>query len=192
VSSTETSGATVVVETPRLTLRHLTPADADSLAAVWSDAEAMRYFPRVLTPAEVKELIERNLQQYRKEGHGLYAVVLRASGEVIGDCGLVRQHVHGRDEIEVAYHLRSSVWGKGYATEAAGACLYHGFRRLGLNRIVVLVRPENQPACRVAEKLGMTVEKQVLWRGIQHLVYAVAGTAWAERAGPAGEFANPE
>lgn len=181
MSSTETSGAPVVVETPRLTLRHLTPADAGSLAAVWSDAEAMKYFPRVLTPAQVKELIERNLQSYRKEGHGLYAVVLRATGEVIGDCGLLRQHVHGRDEIEVAYHFRPSVWGKGYATEAAGACVYHGFRSLGRNRIVALVRPENQPACRVAEKLGMTAEKQVLWRGILHSVYAVADTAWAER-----------
>ena len=154
MSAPETSGATVVVETPRLTLRHLTPADADSLAAVWSDAEAMRYFPRVLTPAEIEELIERNLQQYRKEGHGLYAVVLKATGEVIGDCGLVRQHVHGRDEIEVAFHFQPSFWGKGYATEAAGACVYHGFRRMGLNRIVALVRPENQHACRIAEKLG--------------------------------------
>ena len=181
MSSTETSGASVVVETPRLTLRHLTPADAGSLAAVWSDAEAMKYFPRVLTPAQVGELIERNLQSYRKEGHGLYAVVLRATGEVIGDCGLLRQHVHGRDEVEVAYHFRPSVWGKGYATEAAGACVYHGFRRLGRNRIVALVRPENQPACRVAEKVGMTLEKQVLWRGILHSVYAVADTAWAER-----------
>ena len=180
----------VVVETPRLTLRHLTPADADSLAAVWSDAEAMRYFPRVLTPAEVDELIERNLQRYSKEGHGLYAVALRASGEVIGDGGLVRQHVHGRDEVAVAYHLRPSVWGKGYATEAAGACVFHGFRHLGLNRIVALVRPENQPACRVAEKLGMTVEKQVLWKGIMHSVYAVSNTAWAERAGTASDFAN--
>src|ERR1035438_7655107 len=115
--------ADLILETERLTLRPLTREDADAIFAVLGDAIAMQHYPRRFTRKDAEEWIERNLRRYAEHGHGLYAVVLKASGEVIGDCGLVTQQIEGRPELEVGYHLRRDQWGHGYATEAARACL---------------------------------------------------------------------
>ena len=89
------------LETQRLVLRAMSPEDVESLLAVWGDAQTMLYYPKPYTRAEVVELIERQRRRYVDDGHGLWAAVLKSSGEVIGDCGLVRQQVEGRrgDEI---------------------------------------------------------------------------------------------
>src|ERR1700744_6151255 len=95
-----------ILETPRLLLREFIPDDVDALALVLSDAETMRYYPAPLNPAGVAAWIERNRNRYGKYGHGLWAMVLQSSGEVIGDCGLTLQNVDGIDEIEIGYHVR--------------------------------------------------------------------------------------
>jgi len=100
-------------------------------------------------------------------------MVLKSSGELVGDCGLVQQEVIGEELVEIGYHVRRDLWGNGLATEAARACRDFGFSQLGFERLISLIRPENQPSRRVAEKTGMTVWKETMWRGIPHLVYAV-------------------
>src|ERR1035441_853663 len=122
--------ADLILETERLTLRRLHPDDADAIFAVLGDVIAMQHYPRRFARKDAEEWIERNLRRYAEHGHGLYAVVLKASGEVIGDCGLVTQQIEGRPELEVGYHLRRDQWGHGYATEAARACLDYAFREL--------------------------------------------------------------
>jgi RimJ/RimL family protein N-acetyltransferase len=82
------------------------------------------------------------------------------------------QEVEGRNEIEVGYHVRRDLWGNGYATEAARACMEYAFSRLGTARVVSMIRPENRQSRRVAEKNGLVCEKIVLWRGFDHCVYA--------------------
>ena len=84
-----------ILETERLLLREFVPDDVDALAAVLSDPETMRYYPAALDRAGVAAWIERNRRRYADAGHGLWAMVLKASGEVIGDCGLARQAVDG-------------------------------------------------------------------------------------------------
>src|ERR1700682_5784133 len=110
-----------ILETERLLLREFVPGDADALATVISDPETMRFYPQPPDRAGVESWIERNRRRYRDDGHGLWAMVLKASGEVIGDCGLTRQTVDAVDEIEIGYHLRRDLWGQGLASEAAGA-----------------------------------------------------------------------
>ena len=100
-------------------------------------------------------------------------MVLKASGELIGDCGLARQSVDGLDEIEIGYHVRRDLWGQGYAPEAAAACRDYGFKRLGAERLISLIRPENLPSQRVAEKIGLVLWKTVTWRDLFHHVYAI-------------------
>ena len=103
----------------------------------------MRFYPEPRDRAGVESWIERNRQRYRDCGHGLWAMVLKSSGQVVGDCGLARQTVDGVDEIEIGYHLRRDLWGQGLAPEAAGACRDYGFERLGAEQLIALIRPAN-------------------------------------------------
>jgi ribosomal-protein-alanine N-acetyltransferase len=163
-----------LIETARLWLRPLEFADEDALYAVFSDPVAMQWFPRVRTRDEVRAGIERNRQRFADDGTGLLALVLKNSGEVIGDCGPVLQDVDGRWELEVGYHLRRDYWNRGFATEAARACMEYAFESLGAETIISLIRPENLPSRRVAEKNGLTLEKVVRWRDYDHCVYRIA------------------
>ncbi len=163
----------LVLETDRLLLREFLPGDIDALAKVISDPVTMRFYPEPRDRAGVESWIERNRQRYRDDGHGLWAMVLKSSGEVVGDCGLTRQTVDGVDEIEIGYHVRRDLWGQGLAPEAAAACRDYGFERLGVERLISLIRPENLPSRRVAEKIGLSLWKEVRWRDLPHCVYVI-------------------
>jgi [ribosomal protein S5]-alanine N-acetyltransferase len=162
-----------ILETERLLLREFVSEDVDALAAVLSDPETMRFYPAPLDRAGVAAWIERNRQRYADHGHGLWAMVLKSSGKVIGDCGLTRQTVDGIDEIEIGYHVRRDLWGRGYAPEAARTCQAYGFGRLGADRLISLIRPENLPSRRVAEKTGLKLWKEVMWKEMPHCVYVI-------------------
>jgi [ribosomal protein S5]-alanine N-acetyltransferase len=162
-----------ILETNRLLLREFVPGDIDALAAVISDPETMRFYPESLDCAGVESWIERNRRRYQDDGHGLWAMVLKSNGEVVGDCGLTRQTVDEVDEIEIGYHVRRDLWGRGLAPEAAGACREYGFEHLGAKRLISLIRPENLPSRRVAEKIGLTWWKDAMWRDLLHCVYVI-------------------
>ena len=162
-----------IIETERLQLRKFVLDDVDALARVISDPETMRYYPAPFDRSGVLEWIQRNVRRYALDGHGLWAMVLKESGEMIGDAGLTRQSVDGADEIECGYHLRRDYWGKGLATEAARACRDYGFAHLKVDHIISLIRPDNWPSRRVAERNGMTVWKEVVWRDLPHCVYVI-------------------
>src|SRR5437667_5078766 len=156
--------AVTILETGRLILREFCPSDIGPLAEILSDAQTMCFYPAPFDHAEVQDWIERNCQRYRKDGFGLWAMVLKSSGEMVGDCGLVQQEVDGEELVEIGYHVRRDLWGNGLATEAAQASRDLGFSKSGIERLISLIRPENQPSRRVAEKTGMTVEKETMWR----------------------------
>lgn len=162
-----------VLETSRLRLREFRRNDADALALVISDPETMRFYPAPFDRAGVEQWIERNLRRYAEYGHGLWGMVLKSTGELIGDCGLTFQDVDGIDELEIGYHVRRDLWGQGLATEAARACRDYGFGRLSAEKIISLIRPENLPSRRVAEKNGMTIWKETTHQNLSHLVYGI-------------------
>ena len=168
----------VTLETARLVLRPLTPEDVPALLAVVGDAETMRFYPRALTAGEVAQAIAQQQERYRT-GTGLLAMVLRETGEVIGDCGPVWQEVErgAAPELEIGYHVRRDCWNRGYATEAARAVRDDAFARLDCGHVISLIRPENGTSRRVAEKNGLTLDRMVLWRDYEHCVYRLAREA---------------
>jgi [ribosomal protein S5]-alanine N-acetyltransferase len=167
-----------ILETPRLILREFVTDDGDALALVLSDADTMRFYPAPLDKAAVKEWIARNRRRYAKDGHGLWAIVSRSTGELIGDCGLTTQTVDHADEIEIGYHVRRDCWCQGFATEAARACREYGFAKLSVERLISIIRPENLPSRRVAEKIGMKIWRGVMRAGCLHSVYSLSREQW--------------
>jgi [ribosomal protein S5]-alanine N-acetyltransferase len=163
----------LVLETRRLSLREFEPEDLDALAAILSDPETMRYYPAPFGREAVADYIQRNRTRYANDGYGLWAMILKSTCELIGDCGLVRQSVDGADEIEIGYHVRRDLWGQGYASESARACRGFGFANLAIERLISLIRPENLASRRVAEKNGMTICKEVTRANLLHYVYAI-------------------
>ena len=161
-----------MLETGRLRLREFVPQDADALAAVLGDPVAMQYYPSALDRRGVEEWIGKNIGRYQRDGYGLWAMVLKDSGQLIGDCGCTLQEVEGKNHVEVGYHVRRDLWGNGYATEAAQACMDYAFVRLGASRVISMIRPENVQSRRVAEKNGLVCEKVIFWRGYDHCIYA--------------------
>ena len=100
---------------------------------------------------------------------------------MIGYCGFFHQEVDGTEEIEIGYRLDPDYWSGGLATEAARAVRDHAFRDLKLQRVISLIHPENAPSRRVAEKIGMKIEKETVFRGFPTLVFAIPREQW--RAG---------
>jgi RimJ/RimL family protein N-acetyltransferase len=164
---------TTVLETGRLRLRPLDPADADALAAVLGDPRTMRWYPHAFSREEVETWIARNRNLWEERRLGLWGLELKETGELIGDCGPTIQHVEGVDEIELGWHVRRDRWGQGLAPEAAAACRDLCLGERGITRLIALVRPENTQSGRVAEKIGMTVAFETMHANLRHYVYSL-------------------
>ena len=160
------------IETPRLILRPMVADDAMPLLALFGDPAFMAAFD---APAfgldDMRAWVERNLAHQGRHGFGLWTIVEKATGEVIGDCGFEVMDVEGETVAELGYDLRRDRWGCGYATEAARAASDHGRRVLRLDRIVSLVREGNVRSARVAERLGMRLDGTVERDGIRYRRY---------------------
>jgi RimJ/RimL family protein N-acetyltransferase len=161
-----------VLETERLWLRRFSPDDLDELASILTDAETMQYYPRPFTRDEASAWIAQNLGRYKTDGFGLWAIESKETGEFLGDCGPVRRLVDDRDEVEIGWQVKRSHWRQGIASEAGIACRDYAFGPLGLTRVISLIRPENVPSRGVAEKLGMSIDKTIDYKGMTHHVYA--------------------
>jgi len=156
----------IVLETERLRLRRFTPDDAADNYRIYTDDENMRFMGR---PPDSVELERYNILKhienyYDTHGFGLWAVVLKEEGRLIGRCGLLYQPVEGTREVEVSYLIDRRYWGRGLATEAARETVRLGFGRYGFPRIVALINPENVASARVAEKVGLKHERDVRFR----------------------------
>jgi ribosomal-protein-alanine N-acetyltransferase len=161
------------IETDRLDLRPLTAADLGALHELNADPGAMRYAGGATCSVDESEArLRRLIEHHERHGFSLWAVVERASGNVIGDAGLVLLEFRG-PEIELAYRLKSPVWGKGYATEAAAAWVAYGFDELALARIVAVTDPDNVASQRVLEKVGMRFERMTSYDGARVRLYGI-------------------
>jgi len=134
-----------ILETPRLRLREMSLGDLEFVAAMLSHPEVMRFYPKLYSRQEAEAWIERQLGRYARNGHGLWLAEDRATGEPVGQVGLVMQPLDGAEEPEIGYLIHRPYWRQGLATEAALATRDWSFGTLGLPRVISLIRPENLP-----------------------------------------------
>lgn len=158
--------------TERLAFREMTVDDLDDMADLLGDPEVMEFYRHPKDRSEALDWIMWNQRLYRDHGFGLWLIELRATGTFVGDCGLTVQEVDGATEIEVGYHVRRSVQLRGYATEAAAASRDYARDVLGLDRLIAIIRPGNVASQRVAEKIGLSLEKEVLRHGRRKRIFA--------------------
>lgn len=147
----------MILETRRLLLREMTQNDLPALRAILQDEETMYAYNGAFDESETQAWLDRQLARYAKDGFGLFAVVLRETGEMIGQCGLTMQPWRDAQVLEVGYLFNRAHWHHGYATEAARACMDYAFTRLGAREVCSIIRETNLPSRRVAERNGMTL-----------------------------------
>ena len=152
----------ITLETQRLVFRRLVPGDLDALAALYADPAVRRYFPEgTLTRDETREELEHFLHGHPLDARcGLWATLLKETGEFVGRCGLLVYDIDGRREHEVAYTIARRHWGRGLGTEAARGVRDYGFHALGLERLICLIDHGNVASQRVAAKIGMAFERE--------------------------------
>jgi ribosomal-protein-alanine N-acetyltransferase len=163
-----------VIDTPRLALRVFDDGDVDALEGVHGDPRVMHFSvngPK--TRDQICRFIHNMQARHQRDGHSQWAVVWKATGRCIGECGILLQDVEGAREHEIGYRLNSDFWGRGIATEAATACRDYGFVTLGFERLVSIIDPRNLASIRVAEKVGMAREKSAVFHGIPVSIYAL-------------------
>jgi RimJ/RimL family protein N-acetyltransferase len=162
-------------ETSRLRVRHFHRDDLDAFAALCADPEVMRYVGdgETLPHSEVARWIEVCGDKYATRGYGTSAVFEKATGEFVGYCGVVR--APGNDFDELIYAFDRSAWGQGYATEVGRAMLGYVFARSSLTEIYATIYEDNLGSRKVADKLGMTVEKQLTEPDGKTVIFYVIG-----------------
>ena len=155
--------------TPRLRFREMADDDLDEMTAVLGAPDPVRPTRRQRTRADAERWIAWNIQNYAEHGHGLW-VVETHEGELVGDCGLTIQDVEGEPFVEVGYHVKLELRGQGLATEAAAA-VRDAARDAGIPHLVAIIRPENTPSQRVAQKIGLTLQRTVFKNGGDALIF---------------------
>lgn len=146
----------MILETDRLLLRELRCGDFDALYAVLANTDIMKHYPYTFDEARVRNWITRNMDRYQKDGFGLWAVVLKDSGEMIGDYGITMQSINGQWLPEIGYHIRADHQRKGYAFEAATACVRYAFDHYDFPAVYCYMKYSNIPSRKTAMKIGMT------------------------------------
>jgi RimJ/RimL family protein N-acetyltransferase len=166
-----------MIETDRLLLRPMREDDVEALLGVFGDPRVMAAFEsQPFDLPRMERWVRRNLEHQEKYGYGLFTVILRETGQPIGDCGYEWMEFEGLDVVELGYDLRSDHWGRGLATEAALAARDYALDTLGLPGLVSLIRQENMASRRVAEKIGMSWKRDVPRYERLYSVYALTRT----------------
>jgi ribosomal-protein-alanine N-acetyltransferase len=174
--------STRVLETDRLSFRHLGLEDLDALAAIQGDPEVMHFFPSGARSREQTRLdLQRCMLLQAEHGFSLWATIDRATGVFIGRCGLLPQALQDLKEVEIAYMIARSHWGRGLATEAAVAIRDHGFDALGIDRLVSIIHRDNLASRRVAEKAGLRRERMIQFMDHRCWLYGIASSDRGER-----------
>ena len=148
------------IETERLYLREMNMEDFEALYKVLADPEIMQHYPYSFDEERVREWIERNMGRYETYGFGLWAVCLKDTDEMIGDCGLTLQNIEGEMLPEIGYHIRANCQRKGYAKEAAKAVLDWSFENTDYPAIYSYCKYTNVGSYKTAESIGMRFDRE--------------------------------
>jgi RimJ/RimL family protein N-acetyltransferase len=153
----------------------MSPDDAPALLSVFGDPRVMAAFgEKPFGPAEAEGWLQRRLDHWASHGYGLFAVILKEAGALIGDCGLENLELEGGPVVELGYDIASAYWDRGLATEAATAVLNFGLGELRLPEVVSLIRTGNLRSRRVAEKVGLSFLRELTHEGTQYWLFGLA------------------
>ncbi len=150
----------MILTTERLFLREMVTGDFDALYRVLADPDIMQHYPYTFDEDRVRRWIERNIKRYQEDGFGLWAVCLKDSGEMIGDCGLTLQTINGELLPEIGYHIRGDCQRKGYAREAARAVRNWAFQNTDYPALYAYCKYTNEASIRTAESIGMHFDSE--------------------------------
>ncbi len=172
------------IETERLLLREMTGQDFDALYRVLADSDIMQHYPYAFDETRVRGWIERNIQRYKTFGFGLWAVCLKETGEMIGDCGLTMQLIGGQIKPEIGYHIRGDQQRKGYAKEAAVAVRDWTFRHTPFRMVYSYMKHTNEASAKTAEAYGCRqVDVYEDEENERTRVFAISREAWEALSG---------
>lgn len=162
----------VTLETERLRLRFMEERDLDAIAAIFADAETMKYIGTgvVFNRNETWRSISGVLGHWLMKGHGMWTVEMRDTNEVVGRVGFIDPE--GWPGFELGWIIARPHWGKGYAIESVRAAYGYAIDTLKRDRVISLIRPGNTRSVRVAEKLGFVRDGMVELLGASAMVYA--------------------
>lgn len=167
----------MVAETQRLYLRKMTQEDYAPLCKILQDEEVMYAYEHAFDSTEVQQWLDKQFKSYREYGFGLWAVILKETGEMIGQCGLTMQECGSEQLLEIGYLFQKAFWHQGYATEAAKACKRYAFETLGADAVFSIIRDTNQASRNVALRNGMhicgSMIKQYWNMDMPHTIYCV-------------------
>lgn len=174
----------VILETERLLLRKLEQSDYADLCKILQDEAVMYAYEGAFCDEEVQVWLDNQLRRYQEEGVGLYAVILKKTGELIGQCGLTMQEIPTQRVLEVGYLFQKAFWHQGFATEAARACKEYAFSVLGAEEVFSIIRDTNTASQNVAKRNGMLQGDTFVkhYRGIDmpHYIFSVKRKACQE------------
>ena len=171
----------MIIETERLFLREMKESDFDALYKVLADSDIMRHYPYTFDESRVRNWIQRNIERYRIFGFGLWAVCLKETGEMIGDCGLTLQLIDGRIKPEIGYHIRANKQRNGYAKEAAIAVRDWTFYNTPFQIVYSYMKYTNEPSVKTAISYGCKqVEEYKDDENEITKVFAISKDQWAD------------
>jgi ribosomal-protein-alanine N-acetyltransferase len=159
--------------TDHLIAERLRVEGLDELCRMHRDPSVMATLGGVRSDDQTQQFLHDNLQHWDRHGYGLWMFRARTDGQFVGRGGLRNVHVGGHDEVELAYALMATFWGRGLATEMAAAILTVAFTQLALTDIVAFTLSTNQASCRVMEKVGCTFERNILHASLPHVLYRI-------------------
>ena len=167
----------IILETDRLYLREMCKRDYCSLCKILQDADVMYAYEHAFSDYEVLQWLDNQINRYKKYGFGLWAAILKDTGEMIGQCGLTMQNIGESEVPEIGYLFQKAFWHKGYATEAAIACKHYAFDNLGYDEVYSIIRDTNIASQNVAKRNGMTKKgvfiKHYYGIDMRHYIFSV-------------------
>ena len=172
----------MVIETERLFLREMTEDDFHSLYKILADSNIMQHYPYIFDEGRVRNWIVRNIERYKTFGFGLWAVCLKATSEMIGDCGLTMQLINGQIKPEIGYHIRADMQRKGYAKEAAIAVRDWTFMNTSFNIVYSYMKYTNEASAKTAISYGC-IQVDEFTDDINEItkVFAISRDEWTNR-----------
>lgn len=166
----------IILETERLYLREMNQQDILPLSRILQDSEVMYAYEHAFSDQEVQEWLDKQRKRYKDYGFGLWAVIEKQSGQMIGQCGLTMQPWGEKEVLEIGYLFRKSFWHQGFAAEAAAACKEYAFGQLGAEEVYSIIRDDNLASQLVAVRNGMErcgeLTKHYYGKDMLHYVYS--------------------